>query len=119
MSTNWLPLIGLLALAPAPLQAHDIYSHLVDDMGRSCCNDTDCRPAHYRVRATGVEMLVVGQWIAVPFIKTQYRALAGDTGETGGGHWCGTTYEHWTGIVYRTRCVVLPPQSAAVTGAVP
>jgi hypothetical protein len=32
MSANWLRLIGLLAIWPVPIQAHDIYSHLVDDL---------------------------------------------------------------------------------------
>src|SRR5215212_3824043 len=118
MWPNWLPVLGLLTLAPAPIPAHDIYSELRDAYGLSCCDSTDCRPARYRLRGTDVEMFVYGQWIAVPADKIQYRALPGDTGETGGGHWCGT-YDHFTGIVHRTRCAVLPPQSTAVTGAVP
>lgn len=28
-----------------PAQAHDIYSHLTDQEGGSCCNERDCRPA--------------------------------------------------------------------------
>jgi hypothetical protein len=120
MSPNWLALIGLLALTPGPIQAHDIYSHLVNPMGESCCNGIDCQPARYRLRASGVEMLVYGQWIAVPDDKIQYRALPGDTGETGGGHWCGAGYAPGEfDVIYVTHCVVLPPQSATMVGAVP
>ena len=43
----------------------------------------------YRVTPAGVQMLVDGEWIAVPDHVIQYRALPGDTGETAGGHWCG------------------------------
>ena len=32
-------------------------------------------------------MFVLATWIIVPRNKFQYRALTGDTGETGGGHW--------------------------------
>jgi hypothetical protein len=28
-----------------PTLAHDIYSHLTDETGASCCDDGDCRPA--------------------------------------------------------------------------
>src|SRR5919199_2514276 len=119
MSPDWLLLVGLLALAPGPIPVHDIYSHLIDNLGASCCNDVDCRPARYRLRATGVEMFVAGRWIAVPADKIQYRALPGDTGETGGGHWCGTLYTPGLSIFYLTRCAVLPPQSPSAEGAVP
>jgi hypothetical protein len=123
MSPNWLALIGLLALTPGPIQAHDIYSHLVDDLGRRCCNDVDCRPARYRLRATGVEMFVYGHWIAVPSDKILYRALPGDTGETSGGHWCGMEGRGEDGSLILddpfTRCAILPPQSATVDGGVP
>jgi len=116
MSPRWLSFVGLLAIWPGPIQAHDIYSHLVDDKGGSCCDTTDCRPAPYRLRATGVEMFVFGTWVAVPADKIQYRALLGDAGETGGGHWCGAGYEAGVGVYYTTRCAVLPPQSAAAVG---
>ena len=66
-------------------EAHDIYSPLRDRAGRNCCDDGDCRPAPYRVRPTGVQMFVEGEWIWVPDHTIQYRALLGDTGETDGG----------------------------------
>ena len=50
---------------------------------------SDCAPAPFRVTPIGLQMLVHGRWIAVPSNKIQYRLLAGDTGDTGGGHWCG------------------------------
>jgi hypothetical protein len=43
----------LVISLPLPLQAHDIYSHLTGEQGGSCCDDRDCRPAPYRVSATG------------------------------------------------------------------
>jgi hypothetical protein len=49
-----------------PTDAHDIYSHLKDRWGNSCCDDKDCRPVPYRVTPTGVQMFVDGEWIAVP-----------------------------------------------------
>ena len=114
-----LPLIGLLALAPGPIPVHDIYSHLKNNLGASCCDNRDCQPARYRLRATGVEMLVDGQWVAVPDHKIQYRALPGDTGETGGGHWCGITNPSGLGFFFYTRCAVLPPQSTSAERAIP
>jgi len=122
MSPKWLSFVrsgvGLLAIWPGPIQAHDIYKHLVNEMGDSCCDATDCRPVPYRLRATGVEMFIFEQWRAVPADKIQYRVLRGDTGETGGGHWCGAGYDPTLGT-YATRCAVLPPQSAAAVEAVP
>jgi hypothetical protein len=109
--------VVLAANLSLPLQAHDIYSHLRDEVGASCCDDQDCRPALYRVSASGVQMLVDQRWIDVPDERIQYRALLGDTGETGGGHWCGSTYKPDFGnptTVYVTKCAVLPPQSASV-----
>ena len=70
----------------APTDAHDIYMALKNRFGQSCCNEGDCRPAHYRTTANGVQMLVDGEWLAVPDEAIQYRALEGDTGETRGGH---------------------------------
>ena len=119
MFSDGLPLVGLLALWPGPIPVHDIYSELRDAYGISCCNSADCRPARYRLRGTGVEMFVYGQWIAVPANKIQYRALPGDTGETGGGHWCGMLYTPGRGVIYMTRCAVLPPQSTSAEGTVP
>ncbi len=106
----------LIANLPLPIQAHDIYSHLKNGAGESCCDNTDCRPAVYRLTARGVQMYVDRQWINVPNGRIQYRALSGDTGETGGGHWCGSAYEpdfsNLEGL-YVTKCAILPPQSAS------
>ena len=60
---------------------YTIYSHLRDTLGGSCCDNRDCRPARYRLREGGVQMLVDGQWIAVPENRIQYLALPGNTGE--------------------------------------
>ncbi len=112
--------VVLAASLPLPLQAHDIYSHLMDEVGASCCDNRDCRPALYRVSASGVQMFVDQRWINVPDERIQYRALVGDTGETGGGHWCGSTYKPDFGnpnTLYMTKCAVLPPQSASVQAA--
>ena len=109
--------VVLVASLPLPIRAHDIYSHLIDEVGASCCDNRDCRPALHRVSASGVQMLVDQRWIDVPDERIQYRALLGDTGETGGGHWCGSTYKPDFGTpntVYMTKCAVLPPQSASV-----
>ena len=103
----------LLISHELPAEAHDIYSHLMDRLGSSCCNEQDCRPAPYRVRPTGVQMFVEGKWIWVPDHTIQYRALPGDTGETDGGHWCGRfglSFE----MGYATFCAILPPNPTAV-----
>jgi hypothetical protein len=103
-----------------PTEAHDIYSHLTDSWGNSCCDDKDCRPARYRVTPTGVRMLVDGEWVEVPGYTIQYRALSGDSGETGGGHWCGRVYQKVDNSVFHvTQCAVLPPSSAALLPPVP
>jgi hypothetical protein len=96
-----------------PTEAHDIYSHLNDATGASCCNDRDCRPAPFRVTPTGVQMLVNGEWLKVPDDAIQYRSLLGDSGETGGGHWCGSVRDaHGNRVLHLTHCAVLPPNSA-------
>jgi hypothetical protein len=104
-------LVSLVIIAswPAPVEAHDIYTTLTDNAGESCCHERDCRPAHYRRTAAGVEMLVDEEWIVVPDETIQHRALEGDTGETAGGHWCGTTRLR----TIMTFCAVLPPSSAS------
>ena len=106
----------LAASLPLPIQAHDIYSHLRDEGGVSCCEDRDCRPALYRVAARGVQMFVDQQWIDVPEGQIQYRSLPGDTGETYGGHWCGSIHEGDSSALntlYMTKCAILPPQAAS------
>ena len=104
-------LLGFAVSWPSAIKAHDIYATLKNSAGRSCCNDHDCRPAHYRVSAAGVQMLVSGEWILLPNWAIQYRTLEGDTGETAGGHWCGLS----GGFVTVTYCAVLPPNSASST----
>jgi hypothetical protein len=100
-----------------PTEAHDIYSPLKDSGGKSCCDDGDCRPAPYRVTSTGVQMLVEGEWIAVPNGAIQYRALLGDTGETDGGHWCGRSQSGLgQKMDHATYCAVLPPNPTAISG---
>ena len=69
-----LAVVLLISLGPET-QAHDIYSPLKDRGGNSCCDDGDCRPAPYRVRPTGVQMFVKGEWIWVPDHTIQYRTL--------------------------------------------
>ena len=100
--------LAITASCPAPIEAHDIYMKLVDSAGESCCSEHDCRPAHYRISAAGVEMLVGEEWIVVPDETIQYRTLEGDTGETPGGHWCGTRLR-----TIMTFCAVVPPSSAS------
>jgi hypothetical protein len=108
--------IVLSADLELPAEAHDIYLQLADPAGVSCCNDHDCRPAPYRVTATGVQMSIDGDWIDVPDETIQYRALPGDNGETGGGHWCGRTHDgHRDRVFYVTLCAVLPPNATSVT----
>jgi hypothetical protein len=106
-------LAGLLSIElELPSDAHDIYSHLSDSKGVSCCNEYDRRPAPYRVTPTGVQMFVYGDWIDVPDDKIQYRALPNDTGETAGGHWCGRPRDWQSPRVVLTYCAVLPPNSS-------
>jgi hypothetical protein len=107
--------ICLVSFEP-PTEAHDIYSPLKDRWGNSCCNDQDCRPVPYRVTPAGVQMLVNGDWIAVPDHTIQYRALPGYTGETAGGHWCGEIRRRgYSGVDYTTLCAILPPNAAAIS----
>ena len=113
-ATVWALNCALVSLAitaswPAPIEAHDIYTTLTDRAGESCCHERDCRPAPYRRTAAGVEMLVGEEWIVVPDETIQYRTLEGDTGETAGGHWCGSTRLR----TIMTFCAVLPPSSAS------
>ncbi len=121
-------MIAILILGVACAEGHDIYSGLKDHRGEaSCCDERDCRPAHYRITPAGVEMLLDDEWVRVPDSVVQYRRLDGDTGETGGGHWCGVTnwkqqdqipgleyppHSHHPGLHlsrFSTRCAILPP----------
>jgi len=97
-------------------EAHDIYSGLKDHRGQfDCCNETDCRAAHYRATPAGIEMLLDDEWVRVPDEIIQHRTLHGDTGETHGGHWCGIIYppglepSSVSPSRFFTRCVILPP----------
>ena len=103
--------LALLVSWSTPLRAHDIYTGLTDKDGTSCCNNLDCRPVQYRMTPVGVQVLVDGKWIAVPDDTIQYRVLPGDTGETGGAHWCGWTTNWKT----KTYCTILPPNSAGLS----
>jgi hypothetical protein len=106
--------IALLSFEPLT-EAHDIYSPLKDRWGNRCCDETDCRPAPYRLTPAGVQMFVDGEWIAVPDFTIQYRALLGDNGETDGGHWCGKMRNgHGDRIDYTTQCAILPPNPTAI-----
>jgi hypothetical protein len=102
----------LVANLPLPIQAHDIYLDVVDGAGQSCCDNRDCRPAHYRIKGGGVQMFVYGHWLVIPHDKIQYRSIQGDTGETAGGHWCGQGQQGSNYIFYATHCAILPPQAA-------
>src|SRR5262249_28735 len=83
-------IIAILILAAACAEGHDIYSGLMDHLGESsCCDDRDCRPAHYRITSAGVEMLLDDEWVRVPNKVVQYRSLDGDTGATPPRHCCG------------------------------
>jgi hypothetical protein len=118
MSSRTAVAVVLAVSLPLPIQAHDIYTHLLDGRGKSCCNDKDCRPAHYRVTSKGLQMFVDGRWIDVPSGAIQYLAIPGDTGETRRGHWCGgSAYERNFSSpddgLYLPKCAVLPPQSAS------
>jgi hypothetical protein len=103
------------AIWSPPVHAHDIYSNLRDRHGKSCCNEHDCRPAHFRVAPEGVFMLVEGSWLRVPNEVILYRHLMGDRGETRGGHWCGVIDRSQDGPGYSgipprvTHCAVVPP----------
>jgi hypothetical protein len=107
---------SLVASCTTPVGAHDIYTHVTNKWGISCCDGTDCRAVRYRVRTGGVQMLIDDEWFYIPEDLIEYRTLDGDTGETGGGHWCGrhSHGESWTYI--KTYCAFLPPR---VTSAGP
>jgi hypothetical protein len=101
---------ALVTIWATPIQAHDIYANLRNSEGGSCCNENDCRPALYRKGRFGVDMFVQNRWIAIPPSAIQYRFLDGDTGETNGGHWCGS-HAHYEDVLF-TYCAVLPPHAA-------
>jgi hypothetical protein len=115
-------MIAILILSAVCAEGHDIYSGLMDRSGASCCNETDCHPANYRISSAGVDMFVDNEWVRVPNNVIQYHSLDGDTGETHGGHWCGVTnwkerfdyppHPEHPGLHlsrFSTRCAILPP----------
>ena len=111
--------VAALLACSNPAEAHDIYSRLVDKWGAPCCNETDCRPARFRVTPQGVEMFVGGRWARVPNENIQYRTLTGDTGDTGGGHWCGQADWGYDGsggadVYWVTRCAILQPNFSSL-----
>jgi len=115
--------VAALLACSNPAEAHDIYSRLVDKWGAPCCNETDCRPARFRVTPEGVEMFVAGRWARVPNENIQYRTLTGDTGDTGGGHWCGQADWGYDGsggadVYWVTRCAILPPNFSSLPASV-
>jgi hypothetical protein len=60
-------MITIFVLATARAEGHDIYSGLMDRSGESsCCDETDCHPAHYRITSAGVDMFVDNEWVRVP-----------------------------------------------------
>ena len=105
----------LAAIAPARVSAHDIYHGLTSNLGKDCCDNSDCRPAHYRITPAGVQMLVDQVWIQVPRAAIQHRLLSGDSGKTSGGHWCGRRANDIDALNdpsvegYFTFCAFLPP----------
>jgi hypothetical protein len=59
-----------------------------------------------RMVAQGVEMFVDRAWHAIPDFKIQFRTLEGDTGETGGSHWCRVEASDHPNLLmkFRTYC---------------
>ena len=106
--------LAVMVFGSSPVRAHDMYSHLLDGWGTPCCNNTDCRPVHFRITPRGVEMFVDRNWIPIPPDRLQYRVLHGDSGETSGGHWCGSSDWENPDLYGFTRCAILPPNFALV-----
>jgi hypothetical protein len=109
---TWLACIALIAAWATPIQAHDIYTHLMNKRGASCCDGSECRPALYRIRPWGVQMQVDDGWFDISEDLIDYRMLENDTGETNGGHWCGRheTAPYSTWMYFKTYCAFLPPK---------
>lgn len=103
---------GFLTLSAGPLAAHDIYTHLKNSAGRSCCDGSDCRPVPYRQTSSGVQMLIEGVWVTIPDSQVEQRAIEGDTGETGGGHWCGRRLNGENRFM--TYCAFVPPSATRI-----
>jgi hypothetical protein len=80
------------------------YSKLVEHDGGSCCNFNDCRPTLSRSVGNHYEVLVDGEWVAVPQ-DTIRKVVAPDRG----AHVCAPSraLEVRPAMIY---CVVLPPE---------
>src|SRR5262249_1590745 len=109
---RWLAAVLSLGVAvswPKTITAHDIYTALKDSSGRSYCSDHDCRPAHYRLSAAGVLMLVDGKYPTRGCSMARSTAIRAKRPEgTGASR---------TGAVTVTFCAILPPSSALSTQA--
>jgi hypothetical protein len=82
----------------------EFYSKLTRDDGDSCCHLNDCRPTLSRTVDSHYEVLVDGEWAAVP-PKTIRRVVAPDHG----AHVCAPPQisHEPSGTIF---CVVLPPE---------
>ena len=80
------------------------YSKLVKDDGGSCCNFNDCRPTLSRSVGNHYEVLVDGEWTAVPPDAIR-KVVAPDQG----AHVCAPSraLAVQPAMIY---CVVLPPE---------
>ena len=97
---NLVLLFFLLLASAAPASAHGWYNGLRDGLGRSCCDDRDCRPVGLCVlpdRKQG--LLIAGACLPIPWDK-----VLGVASPDGGAHAC------WQPVGRRPklRCVILP-----------
>ena len=105
----------LAAIAPARVSAHDIYHGLTSNLGKDCCDNSDCRPAHYRITPAGVQMLVDQVWIRCLVQRSSIDCCQENSGKTSGGHWCGRRANDIDALNdpsvegYFTFCAFLPP----------
>jgi hypothetical protein len=81
------------------------YSKLIrKDTKTSCCNLADCRPTESRMVDDHYEVMVDGDWLAVP-----KEAIQNVTAPDGGAHVCAPRQSGRNkGTIY---CVVLPPET--------
>ena len=93
-------LLLFAAASAAPAQAHGWYTGLRDGIGRSCCDDRDCRPVGLCVLPDRKEgLLIAGVCRPIPWDK-----VLGVVSPDGGAHAC------WQPVGRRPniRCVILP-----------
>src|SRR5438128_11307272 len=76
--------IFALGAQTSRVEAHDIYHSLRSPEGKRCCDETDCRPANYKVTSSGVQMNVDDLWLPIPYDRIQFTLLPDDTGRTRG-----------------------------------